>query len=181
MIACEKNKRIESDTPYKIVVVRTYILNILTHKPPRVKEFLESNLYQLNTNVMTRAKMGFLAYFEANLHFLELKHKRLWHLHANSAKMLQTLVSNMEMEAVLYNVHSFACEGCVQDKQTRRPISRDGGTRATKILELMYDMCGPMKCACMCSNPRAKWCKVQKMENLGGRAIGACSEGSTSG
>ena len=36
MIACEKRRELEVIPPYKIVVVRTYILNFLTHCPPRV-------------------------------------------------------------------------------------------------------------------------------------------------
>ena len=36
MIACEKKWELKVIPPYKIVVVRTYILKILTHWPPQV-------------------------------------------------------------------------------------------------------------------------------------------------
>ena len=107
---------------------------------------LESNLYQLDTKVMHEAETSSLAHSEANSHPLELWHKRLGHLNANSVKSLQTMVSGMDVQAVPNDVHSFACEGCVQGKQARRPFPTEGGTRATKILELVHsDVCGPMK------------------------------------
>jgi hypothetical protein len=50
------------------------------------------------------------------------------------------------VQTVPKDVHSFTCEGCVQGKQARRPFPTDGGTRATKILELVHsNVCGPMK------------------------------------
>jgi hypothetical protein len=104
---------------------------------------LESNLYQLDTNVVNGAETSSLAHCDGNSHLLEL-----WHLNANSVKMLQTMVSGMDMGAAQGDVHSFACEGCVEGKQARRPFPTDGGTRATKILELVHsDVCGPMKTA----------------------------------
>src|SRR5450631_1333284 len=107
---------------------------------------LESNLYQLDTKVMHEAETSSLAHSEANSHPLDLWHKRLGHLNANSVKSLQTMVSGMDVQAVPNDVHSFACEGCVQGKQARRPFPTEGGTRATKILELVHsDVCGPMK------------------------------------
>ena len=49
---------------------------------------LESNLYQLDTNVIKGAKSSSLACSNGNSHFLELSHKRLGYLNANSMKML---------------------------------------------------------------------------------------------
>ena len=107
---------------------------------------LESNLYQLDTKVMHGAETSSLAHSEANSHPLELWYKRLGHLNANSMKSLQTMVSGMDVQAVPNDVHSLACEGCVEGKQARRPFPTEGGTRAKKILELVHsDVCGPMK------------------------------------
>jgi transposase InsO family protein len=54
----------------------------------------------------------------------------------------------MDVGAAQGDVHSFACEGCVEGKQARRPVPTDGGTFATKILELVHsDVCGPTKTA----------------------------------
>ena len=42
------------------------------------------------------------------------------------------------------NVVPFACEGCVEGKQAKQPFPNDGGTRATKVLELVHsDVCRP--------------------------------------
>ena len=54
---------------------------------------LESNLYQLDTNVVNGAETSSLAHSDGNSHSLELWHKRLGHLNANSVKMLQSMVS----------------------------------------------------------------------------------------
>ena len=99
---------------------------------------LESNLYQLDTNVMNGAEMSSLVHSDGNLYFLELWHKRLGHLNANSVKTLQTMVSGMDVEAAQDDVHSFVCEGCLEGKQTRRPFPMDGGTCDMKILELVH-------------------------------------------
>jgi hypothetical protein len=77
---------------------------------------LESNLYQLDTNVVNGAKMSSLAHFDGNLYSLELWHKRLGHLNANSVKTLQSMVSGMDVQTVPKDVHSFTCEGCIQSK-----------------------------------------------------------------
>ena len=107
---------------------------------------LESNLHQLDTNVVNEAEMSSLAYSNGNSHSLELWHKKLGHLNANSIKMLQSMVSEMDVGAAQGDVHSFACERCVEGKQARRPFPTDGGTRATKILELVHsNVCGLMK------------------------------------
>ena len=107
---------------------------------------LESNLYQLDTNVMNGAETSSLAHSEATSHPLELWHKTLGHLNANSVKTLQTMVSGMDVQVVPNDVHSFVCKRCVQGKQARRPFFTEGGTCAIKILELVHsDVCGPMK------------------------------------
>ena len=77
---------------------------------------LESNLYQLDTNVVNGAKMSYLAHSDGNLYSLELWHKRLGHLNANSVKTLQSMVSGMDVQTVPKDVHSFTCEGCIQSK-----------------------------------------------------------------
>ena len=56
------------------------------------------------------------------------------------------MVSMMDLKAAQKDLHSFACKGCVDGKQTRRPIPTDRGTRAMKILELVHsNICGPIK------------------------------------
>ena len=107
---------------------------------------LKSNLHQLDTNVVNGAEMNSFAHSDGNSHFLELWHKRLGHLNVNNVQMLQSMVSGMDVGAAQDDVHSFACEECVEGKQARRPFPTDGGTCATKILELVYsDVCGPIK------------------------------------
>lgn len=81
----------------------------------------------------TRAKTSSLAHSHETSHFMELWHKRLGHLNANSMKILQSMVSGVDVQAVQNDMHSLACEECVQEKQTRRPFLTDEGTRATKI------------------------------------------------
>ena len=49
-----------------------------------VVALLESNLYQVDGNVMKGAKTYVLAHFDGNSHSLELWHKRLGHFNANS-------------------------------------------------------------------------------------------------
>ena len=61
--------------------------------------------------------MSSLAHTKANSHCLELWHKMLGHLNANSLKPLQTMLSGMDVQVVPNDVHSFVCEGCVQGKQ----------------------------------------------------------------
>ena len=68
---------------------------------------LESNLYQLDTNVMNGAETSSLARSDENSHSLELWHKRLGHLNANSVKMLQNMVSGMDVGAAQGDAHSF--------------------------------------------------------------------------
>ena len=107
---------------------------------------LKSNLYQLDMNVMNAAKTSCLARSDRNSHYVELWHKKLGHLNANNVKMLQSMVSKMNVGAAQDDVHLFTYEGCMENKQTRRPFLTDGGTRVTKILELGHsDVCGPMK------------------------------------
>ena len=54
MIACEKKGEFESSTPYKIVVVCTYILNCLTHWPP------ESPIVHKNsTSILLKCKVHY--------------------------------------------------------------------------------------------------------------------------
>ena len=87
-----------------------------------------------------------LMHFDANSHSLELWHKSLGHLNANMVKMLQSIVSNMDMQAMLNDLHSLMCKGCVQGKQIRQPFSTNGGTCTTKILNfVLFDVCWPMK------------------------------------
>ena len=85
---------------------------------------LESNLYQLDTNVINGAETSSLARFDGKSHPLELWHKRLGHLNANSVKMLQSMVSGMDVGAAQDDVHSFACKGCGEGKQARRKQAR---------------------------------------------------------
>ena len=103
---------------------------------------LEFNLYQLDINVMNGAETSSLAHSEANSHPLELWHKRLGHFNANSVKSLQTMVSDMDVQAVPNDMHSFAYGGCVYDKQARLLFPTEGGTRTNKILEFVhFDVC----------------------------------------
>ena len=105
---------------------------------------LESNLYQLDTNVMNGAKTSFLARSDGNSHSLELWHKRLGRFNKNNMIMLQGMVSKMDVGAAQADAHT--CEKCVEGKQTRRLLSTDGGIRATNIQELVYsNVCGSMK------------------------------------
>ena len=60
--------------------------------------------------------------------------------------MLQTMVSGIDVQAVPNDVHSFACKGYIQGKQSRRQFPIDGGTRTTKTLKLVHsDVCMPKK------------------------------------
>ena len=96
--------------------------------------------------MVIRAKMNSLAHSDGSSHSLELWHKRLGHLNANSVKILQSMMCGMDVGVAQGNVHSFTCKRCVKDKQTRRLFSMDGGSHATKILELVHSVvCGPMK------------------------------------
>ena len=61
-------------------------------------------------NVMNGAKMSSLAHFNGNSHFLEIWHKSLGHFNANSVKMLQSMVSGMDIEGIQGDVDSFACK-----------------------------------------------------------------------
>lgn len=90
-----------------------------------VVALMESNLYELNMNVMIRAKMTSLAYFNTNLHSLQLWHKRLVHLNARNVKMLQNLASGMDVQVVQDDEHSFTWEGCIKNKQAKRPMPMD--------------------------------------------------------
>src|SRR6202022_195330 len=83
-----------------------------------------------NTNVVNGVEMSSLAHSDGNSHSLELWHKRLGQLNVNNVKMLQSMVSGMDVGVVQGNVRSFACEGCVEGKQARRPFPTAGGTRA---------------------------------------------------
>ena len=79
---------------------------------------LESNLYQLDTNVMNGAEMNSFVFLNscANLHFLELWHKRLGHLNANNMETPQSMVSRMDVQAVPNDMQLFACKGCIHNK-----------------------------------------------------------------
>jgi hypothetical protein len=70
--------------------------------------------------VVNGAEMNSLAHSDGNSHSLELGHKRLGHLNANSVKMLQSMMSGMHVGAAQGDLHSIACEECVEDKQTGR-------------------------------------------------------------
>ena len=111
---------------------------------------MEANLYQLELKKVNGAKVSTLAHTSANGEALELWHKRLGHLNAKGVKALQNMVSGMDLGKVPSNVVPFACEGCVKGKQARQPFPSDGGTRATKVLELVHsDVCGPMRTTSM--------------------------------
>ena len=105
----------------------------------------KSNIYQVEMNVIKRAKMSFLTHSNGNLHSLDFWYKRLGHLNIKSEKILQSMVSGMEVQALQGDMHLFACEGCVKGKQTRRPFLMDERTCVTKILKLMNsNACGPI-------------------------------------
>ena len=52
----------------------------------------ESNLYQLDRNVMNGAETNYLACSDGTSYYLELWHKRSGHLNVNNVKMLQNMV-----------------------------------------------------------------------------------------
>ena len=107
---------------------------------------MEANLYQVELKNVNGAEVRSLALTSANGDALELWHKRLGHLNAKSVKALENMVSGMNLGKTTSNVLPLACEGCVEGKQARQPFPTDGGTRASKILELVHsDVCGPMK------------------------------------
>ena len=83
------------------------------------------------------------------------------------------MVSGIYVQAMTNEVHSFACEGYVQDLQARRPFSTNKGTCTTKILELVHMRADEnaihrrhkvfyftddlsRKIRCMCSSSRAR-------------------------
>ena len=76
-------------------------------------------LFVVIKNWSTRAKTSSLAHSHETSHFMELWHKRLGHLNANSMKTLQSMVSGVDVQAVHNDMHSLACEGFVQGKQIR--------------------------------------------------------------
>ena len=90
---------------------------------------LESNLYQQNMIIINGAKINSLANFYTNFHFLKIWHKKLGHLNENSAHMIQSMVRKMVVEVVQDDVHSYACEGCVESKQIMPPFPMKGGIR----------------------------------------------------
>ena len=67
---------------------------------------LESNLYQLHTNVVNETEMS----------IFEFGHKRLGHLNVNNVKMLQSIVGRMDMGRTQGDMHSFTWKGCVEGK-----------------------------------------------------------------
>ena len=105
---------------------------------------LEDNLYQMQLKKVNGAEVNTLAH--TSDHNMELWHKRLGHLNVTSMKTLRNMVIGLDLGQCSSDVASFECEGCVEGKQTRQPFPKDGGTRATKPLELVHsDVCGPMK------------------------------------
>ena len=111
---------------------------------------MEANLYQLELKKVNGAEVSTLAHTSANGDAMELWHKRLGHFNAKGVKALQNMVSGMDLGKVPSNVVPFACEGCVEGKQARQPFPSDGGTHATKVLELVHsDVCGPMRTTSM--------------------------------
>jgi hypothetical protein len=61
-------------------------------------------------NVVNEAEMTTLAHSNGNLHSLEFWRKRLGHFNANSVKMLQSIVSEVDMGVAQGDVHFIACE-----------------------------------------------------------------------
>ena len=156
---------------------------------------LEANLYQLELMKVNGAEVSTLAHTSANGDAMELWHKRLGNLNAKGVvKALQNMVSGMDLGKVPSNVVPFACERCVEGKQARQPFPSDGGTRETKVLDLVHlDVCGPMRTTSMGGGryfltfiddfSRKVWVYVLKskrevfekfcrVEGLGGEAIG---------
>jgi len=77
---------------------------------------------------------------------LEVWFRRLDHINVKRNKILSKMVSGMDLGKLLYNVSSFACEGCNEGKLVRQLFFGDGVCHILKILEIMHsNMCGPMK------------------------------------
>ena len=87
---------------------------------------LESNLYQLDTDVGLKQVLWSFGTTD-----WDISTRILW-------KMLQSMVSKMDVRAAQDDVHTFTCEGWVEGKQARWLFPMDGGTRSTKILELVH-------------------------------------------
>jgi len=107
---------------------------------------MEGNLYQLDLKLVGGADVSCLAHTSANGPLMELWHRRLGHLNAKGIKVLQGMVSGIDLGKLPCKVEPFACEGCVEGKLARQPFPTDGANRATKVLELVHsDVCGPMR------------------------------------
>ena len=79
-----------------------------------------------------------------NILNLDLWHQQLGHVSKDTLK-------NMFCKGVIEGLHLEKdckiklCESCIAGKQTREKFPKDGGTRATELLEIVHsDVCGPM-------------------------------------
>jgi transposase InsO family protein len=104
----------------------------------------EGNLYQVTFTKVHEADAANIAQSSSKVGATELWHRRLGHLNVRSVRFLQSMVSGMTLGKDEASMPF--CEGCVQGKQHRAPFPKDGGTRATKPLEIVHsDVCGPMR------------------------------------
>ena len=74
---------------------------------------------------------------------LSLWHQRMAHVNAGG---IRDMVKNGVVEGVNLDLKSDAseCTACVYGKSTRAPVPRQGGSRSSKILDLVHtDVCGP--------------------------------------
>ena len=108
----------------------------------------QGNLYQMEFTTVYAADVANLAQASTNQAALELWHRRLGHLNVASVHALQNLVSGMNLGPRPSS--SLICEGCIEGKQHRATFPSNGGTRATKPLEIVHsDVCGPMRTTSM--------------------------------
>ena len=104
----------------------------------------EDNLYQVTFTKVHEADAANIAQSSTKNGATELWHRRLGHLNVRSVRFLESMVSGMTLEKDEPSLPF--CEGCVEGKQHRAPFPKDGGTRATKPLEIVHsDVCGPMR------------------------------------
>jgi hypothetical protein len=104
---------------------------------------MERNLYRLTATIEQERDTAQVAKVAENS--ADLWHQRLGHLHMDGVKSLgsKNLVTGLNIGD---GSKTEFCKGCVHGKQQRTPFPKDGGTRASELLELVHtDLCGPMK------------------------------------
>jgi len=110
----------------------------------------EGNLYQMNFAKVHGADAAHLVQSPTGDGGLELWHRRLGHLNEKGVRMLQSMVSGMNLGKPSSPTTSLVCEPCIEGKQHRAAFPNEGGRRATKPLEIVHsDVCGPMRTASM--------------------------------